>query len=36
MQPGFAYNSGDNPEFLSVDDLRALINEHMAELLEPA
>jgi UDP-N-acetylglucosamine 4,6-dehydratase (inverting) len=36
VQPGFAYNSGDNPEFLSVDDLRALINEHMAELLEPA
>ena len=26
---GFAYNSGTNPEFLSVDQLRALIREHL-------
>ena len=25
---GFRYNSGDNPEFLSVDDLRTLIDRH--------
>jgi UDP-N-acetylglucosamine 4,6-dehydratase len=26
---GFAYNSGTNPEFLSVEQLRALIREHV-------
>lgn len=26
---GFAYNSGSNPEFLSVDQLRELIREHV-------
>jgi UDP-N-acetylglucosamine 4,6-dehydratase/5-epimerase len=26
---GFSYNSGDNEDFLSVDQLRALINEHV-------
>ena len=26
---GFAYNSGSNPDFLSVDQLRALIREHV-------
>ena len=26
---GFAYNSGSNPEFLSVEQLRALIREHV-------
>jgi UDP-N-acetylglucosamine 4,6-dehydratase len=36
VQPGFAYNSGDNPEFLDVAALRALIDEHLAELMEPA
>ena len=36
VQPGFAYNSGDNPEFLGVEALRALIDEHLAELMEPA
>jgi UDP-N-acetylglucosamine 4,6-dehydratase/5-epimerase len=36
VQPGFAYNSGDNPEFLSVPQLRALIAEHLTELSEPA
>jgi UDP-N-acetylglucosamine 4,6-dehydratase/5-epimerase len=29
VAPGFAYNSGSNPEFLSVDQLRALIREHV-------
>jgi UDP-N-acetylglucosamine 4,6-dehydratase (inverting) len=36
VAPGFAYNSGDNPEFLSVEDLRGLIRDHLAELSEPA
>jgi UDP-N-acetylglucosamine 4,6-dehydratase (inverting) len=27
---GFAYNSGTNPEFLSIDALRALIRQHVA------
>ena len=26
---GFAYNSGTNPDFLSVEQLRALIREHL-------
>ena len=26
---GFAYNSGSNPDFLSIDQLRALIREHV-------
>jgi UDP-N-acetylglucosamine 4,6-dehydratase/5-epimerase len=29
VQPGFSYNSGDNPDFLSVDQLRSLIREHV-------
>jgi UDP-N-acetylglucosamine 4,6-dehydratase/5-epimerase len=29
VTPGFAYNSGTNPDFLSVDQLRALIREHL-------
>lgn len=29
VEPGFAYNSGTNPEFLGVDELRALIHEHV-------
>ncbi len=36
VAPGFAYNSGDNAEFLSVDALRTLINDHLPELAEPA
>lgn len=27
VEPGFAYNSGTNPDFLSVDQLRALIDK---------
>jgi UDP-N-acetylglucosamine 4,6-dehydratase/5-epimerase len=29
VEPGFAYESGSNPNFLSVDELRALIAEHV-------
>ena len=29
VSPGFAYNSGTNPAFLSVEQLRALISEHV-------
>lgn len=29
VPPGFAYNSGDNPDFLSVDQLRDLIARHV-------
>jgi UDP-N-acetylglucosamine 4,6-dehydratase/5-epimerase len=30
VAPGFAYNSGTNPEFLSVEQLRELITEYVA------
>jgi len=33
---GFAYNSGTNPEFLSVEQLRALIREHVDPAFQPA
>ncbi|MGQ0559081.1 MAG: UDP-N-acetylglucosamine 4,6-dehydratase (inverting) [Sphingosinicella sp.] len=29
VQPGFSYNSGSNDAFLSVDELRSLIREHV-------
>jgi UDP-N-acetylglucosamine 4,6-dehydratase/5-epimerase len=29
VAPGFAYDSGSNPHFLGVDELRALITEHV-------
>jgi UDP-N-acetylglucosamine 4,6-dehydratase len=29
VPPGFSYNSGDNPDFLTVDQLRALIELHV-------
>lgn len=29
VEPGFAYNSGTNTDFLSVDDLRELIDRHV-------
>lgn len=32
---GFAYNSGTNPEFLSVERLRALIREHVDPAFQP-
>ena len=30
VEPGFAYDSGSNPDYLSVDQLRALINTYSA------
>lgn len=30
VAPGFSYNSGTNPHFLTVDELRALIAKHVA------
>jgi FlaA1/EpsC-like NDP-sugar epimerase len=30
VAPGFAYDSGTNPEFLTVDQLRTLIERHVA------
>ena len=35
VSPGFAYNSGSNPEFLSVEQLRELIREHVDPSFEP-
>jgi len=32
---GFAYNSGSNPDFLSVEQLRALIREHVDTAFQP-
>ena len=29
VEPGFAYNSGTNPDFLNVEQLRALIRQHV-------
>jgi UDP-N-acetylglucosamine 4,6-dehydratase len=31
VKPGFAYDSGTNPDFLTVDELRSLIKEHVAD-----
>lgn len=33
---GFAYNSGTNPEFLNVEELRLLIRKHVDPNFEPA
>lgn len=35
VPPGFAYNSGSNPEFLTVEQLRALIREHVDPAFVP-
>ena len=35
VEPGFAYNSGSNPEFLSVEELRELIREHVEPAFQP-
>ena len=35
VEPGFAYNSGSNPEFLTVDQLRELIREHVDPAFQP-
>ena len=36
VPPGFAYNSGSNPEFLTVEQLRALIREHVDPAFQPS
>ena len=30
VEPGFSYNSGTNPEFLTVEEMRALIRRHVS------
>ena len=35
VEPGFAYNSGSNPDFLSVDKLRDLIRQHVDPSFHP-
>ena len=35
VEPGFAYNSGSNPEFLTVDQLRELIRNHVDPAFQP-
>jgi nucleoside-diphosphate-sugar epimerase len=35
LPDGFSYNSGSNPDFLSVDTLRSLIREHVNPAFEP-
>ncbi len=35
VEKGFAYNSGNNPEFLSVEDIRSLIRKHVDSDFEP-
>ena len=35
VEPGFNYNSGSNPEYLSVQQLRALISEHVEPQFQP-
>lgn len=35
VTPGFAYHSGSNPEFLSVEDIRDLIRQHLDRNFEP-
>jgi UDP-N-acetylglucosamine 4,6-dehydratase len=35
VEPGFAYNSGTNPDFLSVEQLRDLIREHVEPQFQP-
>ena len=35
VEPGFAYNSGTNSDFLSVDQLRDLIKKHVDSTFQP-
>jgi len=35
VKAGFAYNSGTNPEFLTVNQLRSLIREHVDPAFQP-
>jgi UDP-N-acetylglucosamine 4,6-dehydratase (inverting) len=36
VEPNFSYNSGCNPEFLSVNEIRDLIRKHIDPAFEPA
>lgn len=36
VEPGFSYNSGTNPDFLSVENIRQLIKAHINPDFEPA
>ena len=35
VEEGFAYNSQTNPEFLSVEEIRGLIREHIDQTFKP-
>ena len=35
VEPGFAYNSGTNPNFLEVEQLRSLIKQHVDPNFQP-
>ena len=35
VEPGFAYNSGTNPDFLGVEQIRDLIREHVDSMFQP-
>ena len=35
VEPGFAYNSGTNPEFLTIDRIRELIRENIDPKFQP-
>ena len=35
VEPGFAYNSGTNPDFLNVDELRVQIRQHVDSMFRP-
>jgi hypothetical protein len=32
---GFAYNSGSNPDFLNVEQIRQLIRDHVDQAFQP-
>ena len=35
VDPGFSYNSRDNPEFLTIEDIQALIRKHVDPDFQP-
>ena len=35
VKPGFAYNSGSNPDFLTIDEIRSLIKQHVDSKFQP-
>jgi hypothetical protein len=36
VDPEFSYNSGSNPEFLNVEQIRSLIRDHIDPAFSPA